>query len=133
MGSRGQVLVHPPGPEDVRALEPGGVTQPLQEPEPDVKDDAPVGGGVGEDALDELVGGVMSAGPTRLEAAARTGTPAVIAPGCLDIVNFWEPHTLPEKYRGRRIYQHNPKQTLIRTDPAENAELASALGYKRKP
>ena len=48
---------------------------------------------------DELVGGVMSAGPTRLEAAARTGTPAVIAPGCLDMVNFWEPHTLPEKYR----------------------------------
>ena len=79
---------------------------------------------------DELVGGVMSAGPTRLEAAARTGTPAVIAPGCLDIVNFWEPHTLPEKYRGRRIYQHNPKQTLIRTDPAENAELGRIIAEK---
>ena len=79
---------------------------------------------------DELVGGVMSAGPTRLEAAARTGTPAVIAPGCLDIVNFWEPHTLPEKYRGRRIYQHNPKQTLIRTDPAENAELGRIIAGK---
>ncbi|MFL6280000.1 MAG: Tm-1-like ATP-binding domain-containing protein [Vicinamibacterales bacterium] len=79
---------------------------------------------------DELVGGVMSAGPTRLEAAARTGTPAVIAPGCLDIVNFWEPHTLPEKYRGRRIYQHNPKQTLIRTDPDENAELGRIIAGK---
>src|SRR5688500_17607259 len=79
---------------------------------------------------DELVGGVMSAGPSRLEAAARTGTPAVIAPGCLDIVNFWEPHTLPEKYRGRRIYQHNPKQTLIRTDPAENAELGRIIAGK---
>ena len=79
---------------------------------------------------DELVGGVMSAGPTRLEAAARTGTPAVIAPGCLDMVNFWEPHTLPEKYRGRRIYQHNPKQTLIRTDPAENAELGRIIAGK---
>ena len=79
---------------------------------------------------DELVGGVMGAGPTRLEAAARTGTPAVIAPGCLDIVNFWEPHTLPEKYRGRRIYQHNPKQTLIRTDPAENTELGRIIAEK---
>ena len=79
---------------------------------------------------DELVGGVMSAGPTRLEAAARTGTPAVIAPGCLDIVNFWEPHTLPEKFRGRRIYQHNPKQTLIRTDPDENAELGRIIASK---
>ena len=79
---------------------------------------------------DELVGGVMSAGPTRLDAAARTGTPAVIAPGCLDIVNFWEPHTLPEKYRGRRIYQHNAKQTLVRTDPAENAELGRIIASK---
>src|SRR5215208_6414799 len=79
---------------------------------------------------DELVGGVMSAGATRLEAAARTGTPAVIAPGCLDMVNFWEPQTLPEKYRGRRIYQHNPKQTLIRTDPAENAELGRIISGK---
>lgn len=79
---------------------------------------------------DELVGGVMSAGPARLEAAARTGTPAVIAPGCLDMVNFWEPHTLPEKYRGRRIYQHNPKQTLIRTDPRENAELGRLIAGK---
>jgi uncharacterized protein (UPF0261 family) len=79
---------------------------------------------------DELAGGVMSAGPTRLEAAARTGTPAVIAPGCLDIINFWEPHTLPEKFRGRRIYQHNPKQTLIRTDPEENAELGRIIASK---
>jgi uncharacterized protein (UPF0261 family) len=79
---------------------------------------------------DELAGGVMSAGPTRLEAAARTGTPAVIAPGCLDIIYFWEPHTLPEKFRGRRIYQHNPKQTLIRTDPDENAELGRVIAGK---
>jgi uncharacterized protein (UPF0261 family) len=79
---------------------------------------------------DELVGGVMSAGPARLEAAARSGTPAVIAPGCLDIVNFWELDSLPEKYRGRRIYQHNPKQTLIRTDPAENAELGRIIAGK---
>jgi uncharacterized protein (UPF0261 family) len=79
---------------------------------------------------DELAGGVMSAGPTRLEAAARTGTPAVIAPGCLDIFNFWEPHTLREKFRGRRIYQHNPKQTLIRTDPDENAELGRVIAGK---
>jgi uncharacterized protein (UPF0261 family) len=52
---------------------------------------------------DELVGGVMSAGPHRLEAAARTGTPAVIAPGCLDMVNFWEPEALPAQFRGRRL------------------------------
>jgi uncharacterized protein (UPF0261 family) len=79
---------------------------------------------------DELVGGVMSAGPHRLEAAARTGTPAVIAPGCLDIVNFWAPETLPEQFRGRRIYQHNPKQTLVRTTPEENAELGRIIASK---
>src|SRR5712692_7581739 len=79
---------------------------------------------------DELVGGVMSAGPNRLEAAARTGTPAVIAPGCLDIVNFWAPETLPERFRSRRIYQHNPKQTLVRTTPEENVELGRIIASK---
>jgi len=46
------------------------------------------------------------------------------------MVNFWEPHTVPEKYRGRRIYQHNAKQTLIRTDPDENAELGRIIAGK---
>ena len=79
---------------------------------------------------DELVGGVLSAGPTRLEAAARTGTPAVIAPGCLDMVNFWEPDTLPEKYKNRRLYYHNAKQTLVRTDVDENATLGRIIAGK---
>ena len=79
---------------------------------------------------DELVGGVMSAGPHRLEAAARTGTPAVIAPGCLDMVNFWEPEALPAHLRGRRLYQHNAKQTLVRTTPEENVRLGEIIASK---
>jgi len=79
---------------------------------------------------DELVGGVMSAGPQRLEAAARTGTPAVIAPGCLDMVNFWGPETIPERLAGRRLYRHNEKQTLVRTTPEENAELGRIIAGK---
>jgi uncharacterized protein (UPF0261 family) len=79
---------------------------------------------------DELVGGVMSAGPHRLEAAARTGTPAVIAPGCLDMVNFWEPEALPAHLRGRRLYQHNAKQTLVRTTPEENVQLGEIIASK---
>ena len=79
---------------------------------------------------DELVGGVMSAGPHRLEAAARTGTPAVIAPGCLDMVNFWEPEALPAQFRGRRLYQHNAKQTLVRTTPDENVQLGEIIAGK---
>ena len=49
---------------------------------------------------------------------------------CLDIVNFWAPETLPEKYRGRRLYQHNPKQTLVRTNPEENTELGRIIASK---
>lgn len=79
---------------------------------------------------DELVGGVMSAGPHRLEAAARTGTPAVIAPGCLDMVNFWEPEALPAQFRGRRLYQHNARQTLVRTTPEENVQLGEIIAGK---
>ncbi len=79
---------------------------------------------------DELVGGVLSAGPERMEAAARTGTPAVVAPGCLDMVNFWAPETVPEQFRGRLFYRHNPNVTLMRTTPEENEQLGRILAGK---
>ena len=79
---------------------------------------------------DQLLGGVMSAGPTRLEAAAISGTPAVVAPGCLDMVNFWGPDTVPETYRDRRIYRHNPNTTLVRTTPEDNDELGRLIAGK---
>ena len=79
---------------------------------------------------DELVGGVLTAGPTRCEAAARNGVPAILTPGCLDMVNFGEPASVPAGYQGRRFYQHNAQVTLMRTDPAENAELGRILAEK---
>ena len=79
---------------------------------------------------DQLMGGVMAAGPTRLEAAARSGTPAVVAPGCLDMVCFWKPDTVPEKYRNHRIYIHNPNITLVRTTPEDNVELGKIIAGK---
>jgi len=79
---------------------------------------------------DELVGGTLSAGPTRLDAAGRAGVPAVVAPGCLDMVNFGEPQTVPARFAGRLFYQHNPHVTLMRTTPAESAELGRILAAK---
>jgi uncharacterized protein (UPF0261 family) len=79
---------------------------------------------------DELVGGVLSAGPARLEAAARRGTPAVVAPGCLDMVNFWAPETIPAKFKGRLFYPHNQNVTLMRTTPDENEQLGRILAEK---
>ncbi len=79
---------------------------------------------------DELVGGVLSAGSTRLEAAARLGVPAVIATGCLDMVNFGPPDTIPAAFAGRCFYQHNPQVTLLRTNPEENARLGHIIAGK---
>jgi uncharacterized protein (UPF0261 family) len=79
---------------------------------------------------DQLVGGVLPAGPHRLEAAARNGVPAVITPACLDMVNFWAPETVPEKFRGRTFYQHNPNITLMRTTPDECQQLGRLLAEK---
>lgn len=79
---------------------------------------------------DELVGGVLNAGPTRLEAAARHGVPAVVSTGCLDMVNFGAPETIPEKFRGRLFYPHNPQVTLMRTTVAENEELGRIIAGK---
>lgn len=79
---------------------------------------------------DELVGGILGAGPTRLDAAAKAGIPAIIAPGCLDMVNFGERSTVPSKFDGRTFYIHNPQVTLMRTDAAECAELGRILAEK---
>lgn len=79
---------------------------------------------------DELVGGVLSAGPQRLEAAGKAAVPAVVVPGCLDMVNFGPPESVPEKFAGRNFYVHNPQVTLMRTSPEECAELGRILARK---
>ncbi len=79
---------------------------------------------------DELVGGVLTAGPDRLDAMSRAAVPAVIAPGCLDMVNFGERDTVPQEFEGRAIYEHNPQVTLVRTSAEECAELGRILARK---
>ena len=79
---------------------------------------------------DELVGGVLTAGPTRLDAAAKRGVPQVIAPGCLDMVNFWARSTVPAKFADRQFYEWNPNVTLMRTTSEENTELGRILAEK---
>jgi len=79
---------------------------------------------------DELVGGVLSAGPHRLEAAGRKGIPQVVAPGALDMVNFGPPDSIPERFADRTFYQHNPTVTLMRTTKEENRELGRIIAEK---
>jgi uncharacterized protein (UPF0261 family) len=79
---------------------------------------------------DELAGGLGSAGPHRLETAGRLGLPQVVAPGAIDMVNFGPPATVPERYRERRLYQHNPAITLMRTSREECAELGRVMARR---
>ncbi|WP_425614732.1 Tm-1-like ATP-binding domain-containing protein [Anatilimnocola sp. NA78] len=79
---------------------------------------------------DELVGGVLSAGPTRLTAAGERGIPQVISVGALDMVNFGPRETVPAKFADRQFYQHNANVTLMRTTPAENETLGAEIGRK---
>jgi uncharacterized protein (UPF0261 family) len=79
---------------------------------------------------DELVGGVLSAGPTRLDAAAQMGTPQVVSCGALDMVNFGPMDTVPEPFQDRTLYKHNAQVTLMRTTPEECAELGRIIAEK---
>jgi uncharacterized protein (UPF0261 family) len=79
---------------------------------------------------DELVGGILSAGPTRLDAAGAKGVPQVVSVGALDMVNFGAPETIPERFAKRRFYRHNALNTLMRTTPAESAELGRIIAGK---
>ncbi len=79
---------------------------------------------------DELVGGILSAGRDRLTAAGLRGVPQVVSLGALDMVNFGPRDTVPEKFSGRRFYQHNPAVTLMRTTPEENDRLGKEIAQK---
>jgi uncharacterized protein (UPF0261 family) len=79
---------------------------------------------------DELVGGVLSAGPDRLEAAGAAGVPQVVSLGALDMVNFGPRETVPAAFEGRNLYVHNETVTLMRTTPEECAELGRRIGRK---
>ena len=79
---------------------------------------------------DDLVGGVLSAGPARLEAAGLAGVPQVVSLGALDMVNFGARDTVPPKFEDRNLYVHNPSVTLMRTTPEECAELGRRIARK---
>jgi len=76
---------------------------------------------------DEVCGGGASAGPDRCLAASRAGVPAVIAPGCVDMANFGALESVPEKYRGRKLYQWAPTATLLRTNIEENQRIGEMI------
>lgn len=79
---------------------------------------------------DEVVGGVLNAGPNRLEAASDMGIPQVVAPGALDMVNFGPIETVPEEFKKRNLYKHNATVTLMRTTKEENIEIGKVIGEK---
>jgi len=79
---------------------------------------------------DDLVGGVLSAGPDRLEAAGRAGLPQVVSLGALDMVNFGARDTVPPQFEDRNLYVHNPSITLMRTTKEESAELGRRIARK---
>jgi uncharacterized protein (UPF0261 family) len=79
---------------------------------------------------DELVGGVFSAGPHRLEAAGLKGIPQVVCPGAIDMVNFGPIDSVPGQFRERNLYAHNPTVTLMRTTPDECAQIGCITATK---
>ncbi|MBA4419555.1 MAG: hypothetical protein C0391_00195 [Anaerolinea sp.] len=79
---------------------------------------------------DEVCGGVLSAGNTRLEAAAKAGVPQVVTPACIDMCNFWAPDTIPAQFKDRLLYKWNPNITLMRTTPEENTRMGEIFAEK---
>jgi uncharacterized protein (UPF0261 family) len=78
----------------------------------------------------DFMGGLASSGPDRLTAAGNRGAPQVVVPGSADFINFLGPETVPQKYKKRKIYSHNPQATLIRTNVRDNRLLGKAIADK---
>lgn len=79
---------------------------------------------------DELIGGILTAGPDRLTAAARHGVPQVVSVGALDMVNFGPRETIPARFAKRQFHIHNAAVTLMRTTPEECAQLGEEIARK---
>jgi uncharacterized protein (UPF0261 family) len=77
-----------------------------------------------------LMDGIHATGPERLTVVGEVGLPQVVVPGCVDFFNQGAPDTLPEKYRRRRSYYHNPVATLVRLEPDEMAELGRIVANR---
>ena len=82
------------------------------------------------EVCDLHMGGIMSAGETRMDAIINRKIPYVLSLGALDMVNFAGIDTVPEKYRDRVLYEHNPQITLMRTTPEENMAMAKWIAKK---
>ncbi|MGG0824585.1 Tm-1-like ATP-binding domain-containing protein [Paenibacillus turicensis] len=80
--------------------------------------------------VDEIVGGVLNAGPHRLEAASRNRIPQVVSVGALDMCNFGPMDTVPEKFKDHMFYKHNPTVTLMRTTVEENEQVGKKIAEK---
>lgn len=84
------------------------------------------------EVCDHVCGGVLSAGPRRLEASAKAGIPMVVSVGACDMVNFGPKDSVPEKYKGRNLFEHNPAVTLMRTNQEECKEVGRFISEKLK-
>jgi uncharacterized protein (UPF0261 family) len=82
------------------------------------------------EVCDMVAGGVFAATEARFDASVRAGLPYIGAAGALDMVNFNAPDTVPERYRNRLFYEHNPQITLMRTTIDENIRIGRFIGEK---
>jgi uncharacterized protein (UPF0261 family) len=82
------------------------------------------------EVADEIAGGVLSAGPTRMDVFARQVLPYVGSCGALDMVNFGVWDSVPERFRSRRLYRHNPTVTLMRTSVDECVAIGEFIAAK---
>jgi uncharacterized protein (UPF0261 family) len=82
------------------------------------------------EVCDLLLGGVLAATEDRFGAIARSRVPYVGSAGALDMVNFWAPDSVPERYRDRRLYRHNPNVTLMRTTAGEARAIGDWIGRR---
>jgi uncharacterized protein (UPF0261 family)/ABC-type branched-subunit amino acid transport system ATPase component len=79
---------------------------------------------------DEIAGGVLSAGPMRMDVFSEKKLPYVGSCGALDMVNFWAIETVPSQFKGRNLHKHNPNVTLMRTTAEESARIGRFIAAK---
>ena len=77
-----------------------------------------------------LAGSVVNAGADRMLSAGRAGIPQLVAPGCLDLIDFAGWQEIPEQYKDRPFHAHNRLIKSSALNNSERRETAREIGKR---
>jgi uncharacterized protein (UPF0261 family) len=83
-----------------------------------------------QELANHVGGSVVTAGADRLTGAGRSGTPQLVAPGAVDMVDFPAWQAVPASLQGRAVHVHNRLIASATSAPPLRRAIAQEIGRR---